>query len=180
MQTVNVDLAERSYKVYIGSGFLGKQHTAFDMPSGSTALLVSNETVAPLYLDALKSSLPTAHVHSLVLPDGESYKTIECWSKIIDKLIDIGATRDATIFTLGGGVIGDMGGFAAASYMRGIRFVQVPTTLLSQVDASVGGKTGFNHPSGKNLIGAFHQPAAVMIDIDTPVSYTHLRAHETT
>ena len=167
MQTVNVELAERSYKVYIGSGFLGNQHAAFDLPDGGTALIVSNQTVAPLYLDSLKDSLSTANVHSLVLPDGESYKTMAYWSKIIDKLIDMSATRDATILTLGGGVIGDMGGFAAASYMRGIRFVQVPTTLLSQVDASVGGKTGFNHRSSKYLIGAFHQPAAVLIDIDT-------------
>lgn len=167
MQTVNVELAERSYKVYIGSGFLGNQHAAFDLTDGGTVLIVSNQTVAPLYLDSLKDSLSTTNVHSLVLPDGESYKTMEYWSKIIDKLIDIGATRDATLLTLGGGVIGDMGGFAAASYMRGIRFGQVPTTLLSQVDASVGGKTGFNHRSGKNLIGAFHQPTAVLIDIDT-------------
>jgi 3-dehydroquinate synthase len=167
MQIVNVDLGERSYAVYIGSGTLGKQHTAFEVPAGSTALVVSNETVAPIYLDALTKSLAGASVHSLILPDGESYKTSESWTKIIDKLVSIRATRDATIFTLGGGVIGDMGGFAAASYMRGIGFVQIPTSLLSQVDASVGGKTGFNHPLGKNLIGAFHQPNAVMIDIDT-------------
>lgn len=167
MQTVNVDLAERSYNVYIGSGLLGTRHVAFDIPKGSTALIVSNETVAPLYLEKLTNSLSAARVHSLILPDGEAYKTAEYWLKIIDKLVDIRATRDATIFTLGGGVIGDMGGFAAASYMRGINFVQVPTTLLSQVDASVGGKTGFNHKSGKNLVGAFHQPEAVVIDIDT-------------
>jgi 3-dehydroquinate synthase len=167
MQTVNIDLSERSYTVYIGSGFLGKPHAAFAIPGGSTALIVSNETVAPLYLDSLKKSLATANVHSLILPDGESFKTMESWSKIIDKLVAIRATRDATLFTLGGGVIGDMGGYAAASYMRGIRFVQVPTSLLSQVDASVGGKTGFNHPLGKNLIGAFHQPAAVVVDIET-------------
>ena len=167
MQTVKVDLADRSYMVYIGSGMLGKQHPAFDVTTGSTVLIVSNETVAPLYLETLKKSLAGADVHSLILPDGETYKTIEHWSKIIDKLIEIRATRDATIVTLGGGVIGDMGGFAAASYMRGINFIQIPTTLLSQVDASVGGKTGFNHPMGKNLIGAFHQPGAVLVDIET-------------
>ena len=167
MQTVNVDLADRSYTVYIGSGMLGKEHPAFGITPGSTVLLVSNETVAPLYLETLKKSLAGADVHSLVLPDGEAYKTMEHWSQIIDKLIDIRATRDATIITLGGGVIGDMGGFAAASYMRGINFIQVPTTLLSQVDASVGGKTGFNHQMGKNLIGAFHQPSAVLVDIET-------------
>jgi len=167
MQTVKVDLAERSYTVYIGYGMLGEAHPAFDMADGSTALIVTNEIVAPLYLDSLSASLSGADVHTLILPDGESYKTSEYWSRIIDKLIEIRATRDTTLFTLGGGVVGDMGGFAAASYMRGINFIQVPTSLLAQVDASVGGKTGFNHPQGKNLIGAFHQPGAVLVDIDT-------------
>jgi 3-dehydroquinate synthase len=167
MRTVEVDLANRSYRIYIGTGLLGQSHPEFDSCSGSTVLVVTNETVAPLYLDALAASLADADVHSLVLPDGESFKTAGQWSRIIDKLVEIRATRDATLFTLGGGVIGDMGGFAAASYMRGIRFVQVPTTLLAQVDASVGGKTGFNHPRGKNLVGAFHQPGAVLIDIGT-------------
>jgi len=167
MQTVKVDLADRSYTVYIGSGMLGKTHPAFNITPGSTVLIVSNETVAPLYLDTLAKSLADADVHSLILPDGEAFKTMEHWSQIIDKLIEIRATRDATVLTLGGGVIGDMGGFAAASYMRGINFIQVPTSLLAQVDASVGGKTGFNHPRGKNLIGAFHQPTAVLVDIKT-------------
>ena len=167
MQTVKVDLEDRSYTVYIGSGILGKKHPAFDIADSSSALIVSNEKVAPLYLASLIKSLAGTDVHSLVLPDGESFKTLDYWSKIIDKLVGMGATRDATIFTLGGGVIGDIGGFAAASYMRGIRFIQVPTSLLAQVDASVGGKTGFNHPQGKNLVGAFHQPDAVLIDIDT-------------
>lgn len=167
MQTVKVDLAERSYTVYIGAGLLGKDHPALAVPAGCTALIVSNNTVAPLYLDALTNSLSGAVIHTLILPDGEAYKTMQHWSQIIDKLVGIRATRDATIFTLGGGVIGDMGGFAAASYMRGINFVQIPTTLLAQVDASVGGKTGFNHPLGKNLVGAFHQPGAVLIDIET-------------
>ena len=167
MQTVNVGLAERSYQVFIGSDMLGQPHAAFNIGSGSTALIVTNDTVAPLYLDKLIQSLAGVNVHSLVLPDGETYKTQESWSKIIDALIEVRATRDATVITLGGGVIGDMGGFAAASYMRGINFIQVPTTLLAQVDASVGGKTGFNHPSGKNLVGAFHQPASVVVDIST-------------
>lgn len=167
MQTVKVDLADRSYQVFIGSDLLGKPHPAFDECSSGTILIVSNETVAPLYLDSLAASLTGADIHRLVLPDGEAYKTSESWSQIIDKLVEIRATRDATLFTLGGGVIGDLGGFAAASYMRGINFVQVPTTLLSQVDASVGGKTGFNHPQGKNMVGAFHQPGAVVVDIDT-------------
>ena len=167
MQEVKVDLADRSYTVYIGAGILGSDHPAFNIPRGSTTLIVSNETVAPLYLASLETSLAEAEVHHLILPDGESYKTLENWSRIIDRLVEIRATRDATVFTLGGGVIGDLGGFAAASYMRGISFVQIPTSLLAQVDASVGGKTGFNHPLGKNLIGAFHQPTAVLIDIDT-------------
>ncbi|MDX2418099.1 MAG: 3-dehydroquinate synthase [Xanthomonadales bacterium] len=167
MQKVKVDLADRSYTVYIGSGLLGKAHPAFDTGSSSTVLIVSNETVAPLYMKNLANSLQGTDVHRLILPDGETYKTSEYWSQIIDKLIEIRATRDTTLITLGGGVIGDLGGFAAASYMRGINFIQVPTSLLAQVDASVGGKTGFNHPRGKNLIGAFHQPEAVLVDIDT-------------
>lgn len=167
MQTVKVNLAERSYTVYIGSGMLGHEHPAFDICRGGTVLVVSNETVAPLYLDTLGRSLASADMHSLILPDGESYKTEAYWSRIIDKLVEIRATRDATLLTLGGGVVGDMGGFAAASYMRGINFIQIPTSLLAQVDASVGGKTGFNHPRGKNLVGAFHQPGAVLVDIDT-------------
>ena len=167
MQTVKVDLADRSYEVYIGSSLLGKPHPVFDRCISGTILIVSNETVAPMYMDALVASLTGASIHQLNLPDGESYKTAEYWSQIIDKLVDIRATRDTTLITLGGGVIGDMGGFAAASYMRGINFIQVPTTLLSQVDSSVGGKTGFNHSKGKNLIGAFHQPGAVLIDIET-------------
>jgi len=167
MQTVNVDLADRSYTVVIGSGLLGKPHPALEMATGSTVLVVSNETVAPLYLEKLCASLNGKNIHSIILPDGESFKTMKHWSLIIDKLVEIRATRDATVLTLGGGVIGDMGGFAAASYMRGINFIQVPTSLLAQVDASVGGKTGFNHAEGKNLIGAFHQPTAVLIDIET-------------
>ncbi len=167
MQTVKVDLADRSYTVAIGSGILGTQNSVFDIGDSSSALIVSNETVAPHYLESLTQSLAGRNVHSLILPDGEAYKTNESWSKIIDKLVEIRATRDATVFTLGGGVIGDMGGYAAASYMRGIDFIQIPTSLLAQVDASVGGKTGFNHPLGKNLIGAFHQPRAVLVDIKT-------------
>jgi 3-dehydroquinate synthase len=167
MQTVKVDLDDRSYTVYIGTDLLGNMQDVFDSVRGSTILIVTNETVAPLYLDSLIDKLSGAEVHHLILPDGESFKTTEQWSLIIDKLIEIRATRDTKLFTLGGGVIGDMGGFAAASYMRGIDFFQVPTTLLSQVDASVGGKTGLNHPQGKNLIGAFHQPGAVLVDIET-------------
>jgi len=167
MQTVRVDLAERSYTVYIGAGLLKDQQAVFESIQGRTALVVSNKTVAPLYLEQLADSLQGVNIQPLVLPDGESYKTLEYWSRIINRLVELRATRDTTIITLGGGVVGDVGGFAAASYMRGINFIQVPTSLLAQVDASVGGKTGVNHPRGKNLIGAFHQPEAVLIDIDT-------------
>lgn len=167
MHTVEINLGERSYPVFIGTGILGKPHACLAVNPGTVVLVISNATVAPLYLSALQRSLEEVNIHSLVLPDGEQFKTQHSWSLIIDKLIGIGATRDATVITLGGGVIGDLGGFAAASYMRGINFIQIPTSLLAQVDASVGGKTGFNHPSGKNLIGAFHQPGAVVIDIDT-------------
>jgi len=167
MQTVDIELADRRYSVFIGAGMLGKVTPAINIPTAGAALIVSNETVAPLYLEMLRDSVAGAKVHQLVLPDGESYKTSHYWLQIIDRLVEIRATRDVTLLTLGGGVIGDLGGFAAASYMRGIRFIQVPTTLLAQVDASVGGKTGFNHPRGKNLVGAFHQPDAVLIDIDT-------------
>lgn len=167
MQTVKVDLAERSYAVHIGAGLLGSGQAIFDIAPGSMTLVVSNETVAPLYLEQLTAVLPEVEVQTLVLPDGERYKTLDSWSRIIDRLVELRATRDTTIITLGGGVVGDIGGFAAASYMRGINFIQVPTTLLAQVDASVGGKTGVNHPRGKNLVGAFHQPQTVLIDIDT-------------
>ncbi|MCW8926587.1 MAG: 3-dehydroquinate synthase [Xanthomonadales bacterium] len=167
MQTVRVDLADRSYTVHIGAGLLNSGGAVFEPVQGSMALVVSNETVAPLYLDTLTALLKGADVQTLVLPDGESYKTLETWSKIIDRLVELRATRDTTIITLGGGVVGDIGGFASASYMRGINFIQVPTSLLAQVDASVGGKTGVNHPRGKNLVGAFHQPTAVLIDINT-------------
>ncbi len=167
MQTIRVELAERSYTVTVGSGMLGAANAAITLPAGGAALIVSNETVAPLYLQALKDSFANTQVDTLILPDGEQFKTLEYWSRIIDKLVDIRATRDITLVTLGGGVIGDLGGFAAACYMRGIRFIQVPTSLLAQVDASVGGKTGFNHTQGKNLVGAFHQPVSVLIDIET-------------
>ncbi|MGD9020567.1 MAG: 3-dehydroquinate synthase [Lysobacterales bacterium] len=167
MRTVDISLKERSYAVYIGGGLLAPSQPAFADPAGGKVLVLSNETVAPLYMDRLCRALDTEDVHTLVLADGESHKTLDNWSRVLDKLVQIRATRDATLVTLGGGVIGDIGGFAAASYMRGIRFIQVPTSLLAQVDASVGGKTGVNHPLGKNLVGAFHQPSAVVIDTDT-------------
>ena len=130
-------------------------------------LILSDENVAPLYAGQLTGALGGRESDTLVLPPGEEQKSFENWRRVLDRLVSLGALRDATVIALGGGVIGDLAGFAAASYMRGIRFVQVPTTLLAQVDASVGGKTAINHPAGKNLVGAFHQPAAVIIDSAT-------------
>ena len=167
MQTIRVELEERSYTVTVAAGILGTVNDAIKVPAGSAALIISNETVAPIYLQLLKDSLAGTETHTLILPDGEQFKTLQYWSKIIDELVKIRASRDVTLLTLGGGVIGDMGGFAAACYMRGVRFIQIPTSLLAQVDASVGGKTGFNHTRGKNLVGSFHQPASVLVDIDT-------------
>ncbi len=164
---LEVDLDERSYPIVIGSGLLGG---GFDMSGhliGTDCLIVSNETVAPLYLDALKKNLTDSTVHVMKLADGEAIKTIASVQTVIDKLVHSHANRDATVIALGGGVVGDIAGFAAACYMRGVAFIQVPTTLLAQVDSSVGGKTGVNHPHGKNLLGAFHQPRLVLIDTNT-------------
>jgi 3-dehydroquinate synthase len=167
MNTIRVELAANAYPVYLGREFLGdaslwKQHLG-----QGKVLVVSNDTVAPLYLEKLSSALVGFPFELHIIPDGEQFKTVETWYGIIDKLVSMQARRDASLIALGGGVIGDLTGFAAASYMRGVRFLQVPTTLLAQVDASVGGKTGFNHAQGKNLIGAFHQPSAVFIDAAT-------------
>ncbi len=165
--TIQVDLGERSYPIVIGSGLLGGGFDLSEFVRGTDCVVVSNETVAPLYLEKLLPNLPGRNVASIALPDGEAYKTVETMQGILDRLVEIRANRDTTIVALGGGVVGDIAGFAAACYMRGVNFVQVPTTLLAQVDSSVGGKTGVNHPRGKNLIGAFHQPQAVLIDTDT-------------
>ena len=166
-RTITVELGERSYPIVIGSGLLGGEFELGEYLAGGDCLVVSNETVAPLYLDKLRQSLHGVTVDSINLPDGEAFKTLDTASHIIDKLVDCGANRDTTVVALGGGVVGDIAGFAAASYMRGVGFIQVPTTLLAQVDSSVGGKTGVNHPKGKNLIGAFYQPGIVLIDIAT-------------
>jgi len=165
-RTITVDLGDRSYPIVIGDGLLGTFELAPHL-AGNDCLVVSNETVAPLYLDKLLGNLGSCSVESLSLPDGESFKTLETVSIILDKLVAARANRDTTVVALGGGVVGDITGFAAACYMRGVAFVQVPTTLLAQVDSSVGGKTGINHSQGKNLIGAFHQPNIVLIDTDT-------------
>ena len=163
--TLTVDLGERSYPIVIGNGLLGDFDIS-DYLNGPDCLVVSNETVAPLYLEAAQKHLP-ADVGVVSLPDGEQHKTLKTAEQVMDSLVAIQANRDVTVVALGGGVIGDIAGFAAACYMRGVAFIQVPTTLLAQVDSSVGGKTGVNHDKGKNLIGAFHQPRLVLIDTDT-------------
>lgn len=166
-QTLTVDLGDRSYPILIGAGLLRGDADLRACLPGRKCLVVTSEVVAPLYLDALLENLADLDVDSIALPDGESFKTLATVASVIDKLVASKAGRDASVIALGGGVTGDIAGFAAACYMRGVAFVQVPTTLLAQVDSSVGGKTGVNHPGGKNLIGAFHQPRAVVIDVDT-------------
>ncbi len=165
--TITVKLGDRSYPIIIGSGLLDGAFDLTRFMRGSDCLIVSNETVAPLYLDRLRANLGDKTIHSIELPDGEAHKSIASLQTILDRLAESGAGRDTTVIALGGGVVGDIAGFAAACYMRGVAFIQVPTTLLAQVDSSVGGKTGVNHPEGKNLIGAFHQPRAVLIDTST-------------
>jgi 3-dehydroquinate synthase len=170
MKTLHVDLASRSYPIYIGTDLL-EQKALFEphLKSSTTVFIVSNTTVAPLYAKKLTNTLSQLGktVRLLELPDGESYKDWQHLQLIFDELLKHGADRQSMIIALGGGVVGDMAGFGAASFMRGIRFIQVPTTLLAQVDSSVGGKTGINHPLGKNMIGAFHQPVAVIADLNT-------------
>ncbi|HET6586660.1 MAG TPA: 3-dehydroquinate synthase [Oleiagrimonas sp.] len=167
MDTVDVALGARSYPIHIGAGLLDDAAHWRHAIRGGHVLVVSNTTVAPLYLERVQAGLDGLHHDSVILPDGEDYKTLHTIEHIFDALSDLGATRDACIFALGGGVVGDLAGFAAACWMRGIDFVQMPTTLLAMVDSSVGGKTGANLPAGKNLIGAFHQPRAVIADTGT-------------
>jgi 3-dehydroquinate synthase len=165
--SITVDLGERSYPIVIGSGLLDGGFDLSGYVKGGDCLIVSNDTVAPLYLEALQADLGGKAVETISLPDGEVHKTVATLEAVLDKLVGSRANRDVTLIALGGGVVGDITGFAAACYMRGVAFIQVPTTLLAQVDSSVGGKTGVNHPLGKNLIGAFHQPEIVLIDTDT-------------
>ncbi|MCV6588744.1 MAG: 3-dehydroquinate synthase [Marinobacterium sp.] len=166
MQTLNVALGERSYPIFIGRDLLA-QGLMNPYIRGRQVMIVSNETIAPLYMDTLRTALDQAwKIDEVVLPDGEQFKNLDHLNSIFDALLEERHNRTTTLIALGGGVIGDMTGFAAAAYQRGVDFVQVPTTLLSQVDSSVGGKTGVNHPQGKNMIGAFHQPRAVVIDTD--------------
>ncbi|MDX1757564.1 MAG: 3-dehydroquinate synthase [Marinobacter sp.] len=163
---LKVDLGDRSYPILIGAGLLGKQDLS-TYAAGQQVMIVTNETVAPLYLAAAERCFPGKNVDHVVLPDGEKFKDWQTLNLIFDALLERRHTRKTTLVALGGGVVGDMTGFAAACYQRGVPFIQIPTTLLSQVDSSVGGKTGINHPLGKNMIGAFHQPEAVLIDADT-------------
>ena len=169
MQTLRVELGERSYPIYVGVGLLENAALITPLLRSKKAAIVTNVVVAPLYLDRLVAGLARQGVETvaIVLPDGEASKNSETLNTIYDGLLGAHCDRQTTIIALGGGVVGDMAGFAAASYQRGVPFVQVPTTLLAQVDASVGGKTGINHPRGKNMIGAFHQPLAVIADMDT-------------
>ncbi|TNF07054.1 MAG: 3-dehydroquinate synthase [Gammaproteobacteria bacterium] len=162
-----VDLGDRSYPIFIGTGILSKPEYFCPYISGSQILIVSNETIAPLYLDNLCSLLKAFQVDTVILPDGEQYKNMQTLSRVFDTLLERQHNRTTTLIALGGGVVGDMTGFAAACYQRGVNFIQVPTTLLAQVDSSVGGKTAVNHPKGKNMIGAFYQPQCVIADTDT-------------
>ncbi len=166
---VDIDLGERSYPIFIGPGLLDDAATWAGLPRAAAALIVSNTTVAPLYAERLERALAPHYktVHRVALPDGEVHKDWQTLNLIFDALLEKGADRKTVLFALGGGVVGDMTGFAAASFMRGVPFVQVPTTLLSQVDSSVGGKTGINHPLGKNMVGAFYQPQRVVCDLGT-------------
>jgi 3-dehydroquinate synthase len=169
LHEVAIELGDRSYPIVIGTGLVGDPATWAQVPRASAAVVVSNETVAPLYFEPLAAALRArfSQVHPVVLPDGEAHKDWQTLNRIFDELLAKSCDRKTVLFALGGGVVGDMTGFAAACYMRGVPFVQVPTTLLAQVDSSVGGKTAINHPAGKNMIGAFHQPALVVCDLDT-------------
>ncbi|EGV18006.1 3-dehydroquinate synthase [Thiocapsa marina] len=165
--SLTVALGARAYPIHIGSGLISDPDLYRPHLLGSQVMIVTNETVAPLYLESVRSALEGYRIDEVVLPDGEQYKTLEVWNRIFDALLQARFGRDCTLVALGGGVVGDMTGFAAACYQRGVGFIQVPTTLLAQVDSSVGGKTGINHPAGKNMIGAFHQPRAVIADTST-------------
>ncbi len=167
MPTLTLDLGDRSYPIYIDAGLLDDGARLRSHLAGREVLIVSNETVAPLYLPRLRAALGEGlRIAEVILPDGEEHKTLTVLETIFDEALEQRHSRSTTVIALGGGVVGDMAGFAAASYQRGVAFVQIPTTLLAQVDSSVGGKTGVNHALGKNMIGAFYQPRAVIIDTD--------------
>ena len=167
MRRVDLDLGAQRCPILIGPGLLGSQALLAEHTGDAQLMVVSNETVAPLWLPRLRDGLAGRPFAQCLLPDGEEHKTLASAARIIDALIEARMNRDCMVLALGGGVIGDLAGFAAATYQRGVAFLQLPTTLLAQVDAAIGGKTGVNHPGGKNLIGAFHQPVAVITDTDT-------------
>lgn len=169
MQTLSVALGERSYPIHIGTGLLVRGELVVPYLARRSAAIVTNTTVAPLFLDRLAGALAREGVEvvRIVVPDGEDHKDWQTLNAVFDALLETRCGRDTTLVALGGGVIGDLAGFAAATYQRGVRYIQVPTTLLAQVDSSVGGKTAINHPLGKNMIGAFHQPTLVLADMDT-------------
>jgi 3-dehydroquinate synthase len=167
MKTLEVSLAERSYPIYIGHDLLSEPALIQQHIKHKSILIVTNETIAPLYLAKVEALFEGYHCESVILPDGEEYKTLTILNNVFDTLLAERFSRQVTMIALGGGVIGDMTGFAAACYQRGVPFIQIPTTLLSQVDSSVGGKTAVNHPLGKNMIGAFYQPQCVIADTDT-------------
>ncbi|HMS25837.1 MAG TPA: 3-dehydroquinate synthase [Burkholderiaceae bacterium] len=168
-QIVSINLDARSYDIHIGKDILKSSDLLRNLPNAKSAVIVTNSTVAPLYANQLEAMLRSKYrdIHTIVIKDGESYKTWVTLNSIFDELLNLTCDRKTILFALGGGVVGDITGFAASCYMRGIPFVQVPTTLLAQVDSSVGGKTGINHPLGKNMIGSFYQPKLVLCDINT-------------
>jgi 3-dehydroquinate synthase len=166
MKELKVELGDRSYPIYIGKGLLSASHIWSELLPSSRLMIVTNETIAQLYLQQLKDTLADHDVHTVIIPDGESFKGLAVMNDIITGLLENRFSRDCCLIALGGGVVGDITGFAAACYQRGVNYIQAPTTLLSQVDSSVGGKTAVNHALGKNMIGAFHQPVGVIADID--------------
>ncbi len=164
MKEISVELGQRSYPIYIGEGLLASRELFANTINTSQVMIVSNTEVAPLYMQQLLQSLPELAPQTCILPDGESYKNLTTLNNIITQLLENKFGRNSVLIALGGGVVGDITGFAAACYQRGINFIQIPTTLLAQVDSSVGGKTAVNHELGKNMVGAFHQPVAVFSD----------------
>ncbi len=167
MKTLTVELGSRSYPIHVGQQLLGNAELLTRHIRSRQVMVVTNDTIAPLYLENVRQQLSDFDTASVILPDGEQYKNLDTLNTIFTALLEQRFNRDCTLVALGGGVVGDITGFAAASYQRGVAFLQIPTTLLAQVDSSVGGKTGVNHPLGKNMIGAFHQPGCVVIDTDT-------------
>ncbi|HVJ11080.1 MAG TPA: iron-containing alcohol dehydrogenase, partial [Burkholderiales bacterium] len=167
METLSVALGDRAYPIHIGAGLIDRADLYRPYLAGGSVAIVTNDVVAPLYLSKVKQALAGARIAEIVVPDGEQTKSWQTLNRLFDGLLKAGCGRDTLVVALGGGVVGDLAGFAAAVYQRGVPFVQVPTTLLAQVDSSVGGKTAINHALGKNMIGAFHQPVAVISDVAT-------------